>query len=84
MSLLTVLVNSTNVEKGSKMNYRYKNNMDKLFVRVAIHYFVISILFSIPDIVVWFFRSLHYLVIFIKTYPDELIRLVELVKDFFS
>lgn len=84
MSLLTVLVNSTNVEKGSKMNYRYKNNMDKLFVRVAIHYFVISILFSIPDMVVWFFKSLHYLVIFIKTYPDELIRLVELVKDFFS
>lgn len=84
MSLLTVLINSTNVEKGSKMNYRYKNNMDKLFVRVAIHYFVISILFSIPDMVVWFFKSLHYLVIFIKTYPDELIRLVELVKDFFS
>ena len=84
MSLLTVLVNSTNVEKGSKMNYRYKNNMDKLFVRVAIHYFVISILFSIPDMVVWFFKSLHYLVIFIKTYTDELIRLTELVKDFFS
>ena len=84
MSLLTVLVNSTNVEKGSKMNYRYKNNMDKLFVRVAIHYFVISILFSIPDMVVWFFKSLHYLVIFIKTYPDELIRMTELVKDFFS
>lgn len=58
--------------------------MDKLFVRVAIHYFVISILFSIPDMVVWFFKSLHYLVIFIKTYPDELIRLIELVKDFFS
>ena len=58
--------------------------MDKLFVRVTIHYFVISILFSIPDMVVWFFRSLHYLVIFIKIYPDELIRLVELVKDFFS
>ena len=76
MSILTVLINSTNVEKGSKMNYRYKNNMDKLFVRVAIHYFVISILFSIPDMVVWFFKSLHYLVIFIKTYPDELIRLV--------
>ena len=84
MSLLTVLINSTNVEKGSKMNYKSKNNMDKLFVRVAIHYFVISILFSIPDMVVWFFKSLHYLVIFIKTYPDELIRLVELVKDFFS
>ena len=66
------------------MNYKSKNNMDKLFVRVAIHYFVISILFSIPDMVVWFFKSLHYLVIFIKTYPDELIRLVELVKDFFS
>nr|DAN46301.1 MAG TPA: hypothetical protein [Caudoviricetes sp.] len=84
MSLLTVLINSTNVEKGSKMNYKSKNNMDKLFVRVAIHYFVISILFSIPDMVIWFFKSLHYLVIFIKTYPDELIRLVELVKDFFS
>lgn len=66
------------------MNYKSKNNMDKLFVRVAIHYFVISILFSIPDMVVWFFKSLHYLVIFIKTYPDELIRLIELVKDFFS
>lgn len=84
MSLLTVLINSTNVEKGSKMNYKSKNNMDKLFVRVAIHYFVISILFSISDMVIWFFKSLHYLVIFIKTYPDELIRLVELVKDFFS
>lgn len=70
--------------KVQKMNYKSKNNMDKLFVRVAIHYFVISILFSIPDMVIWFFKSLHYLVIFIKTYPDELIRLVELVKDFFS